>query len=91
MNNKRTARDSATDPFLSSHCARAITSRRRGVAVDAVLKKCERAQQARRKKSVLHRRVWRRYMREPFWDLKTSLFVHRTGMRDTICNKFLKL
>jgi hypothetical protein len=51
------------------------------MALDAVLKKREQVLQARRKRSAPHRRVWRRYLREPFWDLKTSLFARRTGMQ----------
>ncbi|PSN44633.1 hypothetical protein C0J52_10001 [Blattella germanica] len=50
-------------------------SRRRREALEAVVKK-RRQILARRKKSDQHRRrVWRRYLREPFWDLKTYLFV----------------
>ncbi|XP_069695961.1 serine-rich adhesin for platelets-like isoform X2 [Periplaneta americana] len=49
------------------------TVQRRRVALDAVLKK--RQQILARRRRSLQRRVWRRYLREPFWDLRTRLFV----------------
>jgi hypothetical protein len=56
--------------------------RQRRATLDAALKTREQMPE-RRKRSALHRRVWRRYLREPFWDLKTCLFAHCTGKRNT--------
>lgn len=67
--------------LLASHCDREL-SRRRKDALDAILTKRQQAL-ARRKKSALHRRVWRRYLREPFWDLKTCLFDHCAGEQNS--------
>ena len=66
--------------LLCWHCAREV-SRRRRAALDAA-KRRQRTLAGRRKAAV-HRRVWRRYLRKPFWDLKTCLFSHCSGKRNT--------
>jgi len=66
--------------LLCWHCAREV-SRRRRAALDAA-KRRQRTLAGRRKAAV-HRRVWRRYLRKPFWDLKTCLFSHCSGKQNT--------
>jgi hypothetical protein len=66
--------------LLCWHCARE-ESRRTRAALDAARRR-QRTLEGRRKAAV-HRRVWRRYLRKPFWDLKTCLFSHCSGKQNT--------
>ncbi|KAJ9595101.1 hypothetical protein L9F63_013576, partial [Diploptera punctata] len=51
-------------------------SRRRRAALETVVNKRRQMLVHRKKSAHLKRRIWRKYLREPFWDLKTYLFVH---------------